>query len=34
LVAGGIEAARANAGVDGSCCEEFGVCGCHDVLWG
>lgn len=32
LVAGGVEAARANAGVDGSSCEKFGVCGCHDVL--
>jgi hypothetical protein len=32
LVACGVEATRADAGVDGSCGEEFGVCGCHDVL--
>ena len=32
LVAGGVEAAGADAGVDNGSCEEFGVCGCHDVL--
>lgn len=34
LVAGGVEAAGADAGVDNGSCEEFGVCGCHDVLRG
>lgn len=32
LVAGGVEAAGADARVDDGCCKEFGVCGCHDVL--